>query len=134
MSKVLKYILSRTAFVIIVLHTFIPHPHSSKLTDEKHSEIHQKSNCLIGIIRLAFHENNDESLDNLIFTQFKNSTKFNNKHPNLYSSLIKEQYTIKEKHHEKNLKYTPFHSETIFLIKTNGLRGPPPHLYTQPKV
>lgn len=125
MSKVLKYILFRTALVIIVLHTFIPHPNSNKLTDEKHSEIHQKSSCLIGIIRLAFHENNDESLDNLVSVQLKKSSTFNYKHPKLYSSLIKRQFTIKEKHLKKKSNYTPLHFEALFLIKQIGLRGPP---------
>lgn len=133
MSKILKYILFRTVLIVIVSHAIISHPHSDELTEEKHFELHQKSNSIIGIIRLAFHENNDESLDYLVFTQFENTKKFDNSSHKLFPSLINEKFIIEEKLIEKKLKFPLFRLETSLLIKLNTPRGPPSRLYNQSK-
>lgn len=126
MSKILKYILFRTVLVIITLHTVIPHPHSEKLTEEKHLELHKKSNSLFGIIRLAFHESDDESLDNLIYTQYESFKKIDSKHKYPKVSLFNNIQSIVEKRKtEKIVKSNTNNFNRLLFVKLNGLRGPP---------
>ncbi len=126
MSNILKYILFRIVLVIVTLHTIIPHPHSNELTNEKHSEIHQKSNSLIGIIRLAFHESNDENLDNLVYAQYGNVTKLNsiNKFPKI-SILNDSHFEIENRKTEKRVSVRINDLNKILFVKLNGSRGPP---------
>ena len=126
MSEILKYILFRTVLVVITLHTIIPHPHSEELTEEKHLELHKKSNSLIGIIRLAFHESDDENLDNLIFVQYKNVKVLDSKHkyPKVFifdniTSVVEKKAT------EKIIKWNTNNFDRLLFVKLNGLRGPP---------
>jgi len=126
MIKILKYILFRTVLVIITLHTVIPHPHSDKLTEEKHLELHKKSNSLFGIIRLAFHESDDESLDNLIYTQYESVKKIDSKHKYPKVSLFNNIQSIVEKRKtEKIVKSNTNNFNRLLFVKLNGLRGPP---------
>ena len=126
MSKVLKYILFRTALIIITLHTIIPHPHSDELTVDKHLKLHKDSNSIIGIIRLAFHESDDENLDNLIFAQYENVKKLDNKckYPKL-SILKKIQFKSKKREKEKKVKWNANNFDRLLFVKLNRLRGPP---------
>ena len=126
MSKVIKYILFRTALVIITLHTFIPHPHSDELTEENHFELHKESNSLIGIITLIFHDSDDESLDNLIFAQYGSVKKLDNKykHPTLSISK-KTQFISERREKEKREKWNTNNFDKLLFVNLNGLRGPP---------
>ncbi len=126
MSKIVKYILFRTVLVIITLHTVIPHPHSDKLTEEKHLELHKKSTSLFGIIRLAFHESDDESLDSLIYTQYESVKKVDSKHTYPKVSLFNNIQSIVEKREtEKIVKSSTNNFNRLLFVKLNGLRGPP---------
>jgi len=126
MSEILKYVLFRTVLVIITLHTIIPHPHSDELTGEEHFELHKKSNSLIGIIRLAFHESDDESLDNLIFTQYESVKKIDSKHKYPEVSLFNNNQSIIEKREtEEIVKSNTNNFNRLLFVKLNGLRGPP---------
>jgi hypothetical protein len=126
MSKILKYILFRTVLVIITLHTIIPHPHSDELTEEKHFELHKESNSLIGIIRLAFHESDDENLDNLIFAQYESVKKTDSKYKYPKVSIFDNTTSIVEKRAtEKIIKWNTNNFDRLFFVKLNGLRGPP---------
>ncbi len=126
MSEIFKYILFRTVLIIITLHTIIPHPHSDELTEEEHFELHQKSNSLIGIIRLVFHESNDESLDNLIFIKYDCLRKTHNKlkHTNL-SNFNSRQYFIAKNETVKIINQNTSNFDKLLFVKLNRLRGPP---------
>jgi quinol monooxygenase YgiN len=126
MSKILKYILFRTVFVIITLHAIIPHPHSDELTEEEHLELHKKSNSLIGIIRLAFHETDDENLDNLIFARYESVKKIDFKHKHPKVSTFENTTSIVGKiATEKTVKWNTNNFDKLLFVKLNGLRGPP---------
>lgn len=126
MSKILKYILFRTVLTVIALHAVIPHPHSDELTEEKHFELHQNSNTLIGIIRLTFHESNDENLDNLIFVQLERTKKldYKCKYPKT-SNLNRSLSITKERETEKIVVSSINNFNSLLFVKLNGLRGPP---------
>jgi hypothetical protein len=126
MSRILEYILFRTVLVVITLHAIIPHPHSDELTEEKHFEIHKKSNSFIGIIRLAFHESEDENLDNLVFAQYESVKKLDHKykHPKV-STLNNMQSIIVKRETERIANSSTNNFNGIFFVKLNGLRGPP---------
>lgn len=126
MSEIFKYILFRTVLVIITLHTIVPHPHLEELTEEEHFELHQKSNSLIGIIRLVFHESNDESLDNLIFAKYDYLSKTHNKpiHANV-SIFNSRQCFIAKNETEKIVKWNTNNFDKLLFVKPNRLRGPP---------
>jgi hypothetical protein len=126
MYKVLEYILFRTVLVIITLHAIIPHPHSYELTKEKHFEIHKKSNSFIGIIRLAFHESEDENLDNLVFSQYESIRKLDckYKYPKI-SFPNNTQYILVKREAERIVNSHTNNFNTLFFVKLNRLRGPP---------
>ena len=112
--------------MIITLHTIIPHPHSDELTKEEHFELHKKSNSLIGIIRLAFHESDDESLDNLIYTQYESVKKINSKHKYPEVSLFNNiQSIIEIRETGEIVKSNTNNFNKLLFVKLNGLRGPP---------
>jgi len=126
MSEILKYILFRTVLVIITLHTIIPHPHSDELTGEEHFELHKKSNSLIGIIRLVFHESDDESLDNLIFAKYESVKKIDSKHKYPKVSIFDNTTSIVGKIvTRKIVKWNTSNFNRLLFVKLNGLRGPP---------
>jgi len=126
MSKTLKYILFRIVLVIITLHTVIPHPHSDKLTEEEHFELHKESNSLIGIIRLVFHESDDESLDNLIFAKYESVKKIDSKHKYPKVSIFDNTTSIVGKIvTRKIVKWNTSNFNRLLFVKLNGLRGPP---------
>lgn len=126
MRKILKYILFRTVLVIIIFHMIIPHPHSDELTEEKHLEFHKNSKSLIGILRLAFHESNDENLDNLIFAQYESVEKIDLKHKDLKVSIFDNASSIVGKRARgKIIKWNSNNFNNVLFVKLNGLRGPP---------
>ncbi len=126
MSKILKYILFRTVLVIITLHAVVPHPHSDELTNEEHFELHKESNSLIGIIRLTFHESDDENLDNLIFAEYESVKKIDSNHKYPKVSLFNKIQLIVEKRETiKIVKWDTNNFNRLLFVKLNGLRGPP---------
>lgn len=126
MNKVLKYILFRAALVIITLHTIIPHPHADKLTKEKHLELHKESNSFIGLIRLVFHESDDESLDNLIFAKYEGVNKIDNKYKYPKVSMFNNTHSVIEKKETENkIKCNTNNFDRLLFVKLNRLRGPP---------
>lgn len=126
MNKILKYILFRFVLIVIVLHAIIPHPHSDELTEEEHSELHKNSSSLFGIVKLAFHESDDESLDNLIYTQYESVKKIDCKHTYPNVSLLNNIQSIVEKREtEKIVKSNANNFNKLLFVKLNGLRGPP---------
>lgn len=126
MTKVFRNILFDSVLVLILLHTIIPHPHSYKLTEEKHLELHQNSNSLIGFIRLAFHESDDESLDNLIFAQYESVKKTDSKHTCPKVSIFDNKTsTVGKIKTEKILKCNSNNFYRLFFVELNRLRGPP---------
>ena len=127
MSEILKYILFRTVLIIVTLHAIIPHPHSDELTEKKHFELHENSNSLIGFLSLAFHECNDESLDNLIFAQYEGVQKIDSKHKYPKVSIFYSTTSIVEKRAtEKILERNTYNFNRLLFVKLNRLRGPPP--------
>ncbi len=126
MNTILKYILFRIVLVVIVLHAIIPHPHSDEISKEKHVVIHQESNSLIGIIRLAFHENNDEYLDNLVVFPVKNIKTLDDKTSFSSVAILSTLFPEREVHNSKKETLTyhnDFHKN--LFVKLNGMRGPP---------
>ena len=118
--------LFRTVLIIVTLHAIIPHPHSDELTEEKHFELHKKTNSLIGIISLAFHESDDENLDNLVFAQFESVKKIDSKSKYPKVSLLNNIQSIVEKRElEKIVKSNTNNFNRLLFVKLNGLRGPP---------
>ena len=126
MSKILKYILFRTILILVTLHAIIPHPHSEELTDKEHLELHKNSNSLIGIIKFTFHESDDKSLDNLIFTQYKSVKKIDFKHTYFNISIFDSSNLQVEKVVTKKIrKWNVNNFNKLLFVKLNGLRGPP---------
>jgi len=126
MSKILEYILFRTVLIVIALHAVIPHPHSNELTEEKHFELHQNSNSLVGIIRLAFHESEDESLDNLIYAQYESIKKIDSKHKYPKVSIFENTISLFGKViTRKIVEWNTNNFDKLLFVKLNGLRGPP---------
>lgn len=126
MHKILKHILFKTALAIVTLHTVISHPHSNELTREKHLEFHKTSGSFLGYIRLAFHESDDESLDNLICANYQCAKKidFKLKHPQV--STYYNTSAITQKNEEsKPVESNPNDFKKLFFVEHNGLRGPP---------
>jgi len=126
MNKILKYILFRTVLIIVILHTFVPHPHSDELTKDEHIVLHKKSNSIIGIIRLIFHENNDENLDNLIFAKYEYSKRLIIK-DKFQNSLFYDVLccVIKEFKIEHFITNKVDNFKRSLFIKLNGSRAPP---------
>lgn len=126
MYEILKFILFRTVLIVIALHAIIPHPHENELTLEKHLKLHQESNSLIGIIRLAFHENNDENLDNLVFVPFEIIKKLDHQIKYPTSLSINSTLTIIKERKTKKIETSSIDNfNQLFFVKLNGLRGPP---------
>ena len=126
MQKIVKHLLFKSALAIVALHALIPHPHSNQLSAEKHLEIHSKANSLIGFLRLTFHESDDNSLDNLVYSN-DNLRKTTPYQP-IFESIFENNFIgIKNEFNEPD---TFIYSYTLqfyklFFASINGLRGPP---------
>lgn len=125
MSKTLKNILFKAVLGIITLHIFITHPHSDELSEKAHFELHQKSNSIIGFLRVAFHED-DKNLDNLIFTPYKRVIQIISKHSSPKVFILGNTTSIAGKIESKNRVIWDTHNlEDLLFVKLNRLRGPP---------
>ncbi len=133
MLKILKYISTYTIIFLLVLHTFISHPHAHELSYEEHYNLHKKSNSIIGIIRLIFHENNDENLDNLILAKYSVGNKVYYKTKNKQRILCefcfnRNQFFYKSKNQIQQKTSVLKNNQSV--NKSLFLRGPP--LYFNP--
>ena len=128
MIGILKHIVFRSILIVVLLHTLIPHRHYDEMSEVEHFELHQNNNSIVGLLEIFFHENNDESLDNLLFAQF--NTKESLQHHITSSPLFT---ILLDFFDEEKLKLSTRNTEsslTILFVKLNGLRGPPTSLLT----
>ena len=123
MSKIFRNILFNTALAVILLHTIIPHPHSEDMVKKEHIKLHHNSNSIYGILRLVFHENNDENLDSLVFAQYNidTKTKIECQYPEINTIYFNPSKIVNKTVYE-NLKSN---INKLFIVKLNGVRGPP---------
>ncbi len=129
MIKLFEKILFNSVLVVIVLHTFIPHPHSDKMTEKEHIAFHENSNTLFDTISIAFHESNDANLDNLIISQY--DIVKTNKITYQYTSiaLLHSTFSVIEKKTVKQIAQSNTNCPNkLFIVKLNGERGPPPSI------
>lgn len=123
MTKLLKKILFKSVLVVMLLHTFIPHPHSEEMTEKEHIALHKNPNTLFKIISLAFHDNIDE---NLIVAQYNIVEKDNIACQNSTSALLYSTFSVVENTPvEKIAPRNTNCSNSIFIVTLNGERGPP---------
>jgi hypothetical protein len=124
MSKIFRNILFNTALAVILLHTIIPHPHSEEMVKKEHIKLHHNSNSIYGILRFVFHENNDENLDSLVFAQYniENKTKIECQYQEINIAHFNSSKIVNKTVY-KDLKSN---INKLFIVKLNGVRGPPP--------
>ena len=123
MSKIFRNILFNSALAVILLHTFIPHPHSEYMVEKEHIKLHSNSNSIYGILRFVFHESNDENLDTLVFTQYNidKKTKIEWQYPAINITYFNTSKIVNKKVY-KNLKSN---INKLIIVNLNGVRGPP---------
>jgi hypothetical protein len=125
MINILRVILFASALSIILLHTFIPHPHSEEMTEERHFEFHQNSNSILDFLKLVFHESEDEGLDNLIIAQYQAEKKLKKGFHHQIATGIETLTLINESRTKKSTAKHIGNSNGYFIVKPNGVRGPP---------
>lgn len=129
MSKIFRNILFNTALAVILLHTIIPHPHSEDMVEKEHIKLHNNSNSIYGILRLVFHESNDENLDSLVFAQYNidNKTKVDKKTKvdYQYPEINIAYFNISENVNKTVYKNLKSNIHKLFIVKLNYVRGPP---------
>lgn len=126
MRKIISDILFSLVLGVITLHAAIPHPHSNELTEEEHFELHENTDSIVGLLRLTFHESEDDNLDNLIFTQYESAKKIELKHLNPTALFSDSPLTIVEKAKtSKALARNTDNFIKLLFVNPNGLRGPP---------
>ena len=54
--KWLRHIMMYTAGAVIVLHSVLPHRHSSELSAQEHAVIHEEAEGVLGLIQLLLHD------------------------------------------------------------------------------
>ncbi len=126
MNKIFPKILLISALAVILLHALIPHPHAGELSEREHVKIHDFSKSLYSILRVAFHESDDESLDNLFVVQNQANEKFKKHHLYPTIAIVCLRFTaISNKQFKKiaNRNITNFNK--LFIVNLNGVRGPP---------
>ncbi len=126
MRKIVKHILFSIVLVVITLHATIPHPHSNELSEIKHFQLHENTHSLIGVIKLAFHESDDENLDNLVFIQYESVKKIDFKHISPAVPVFNNPLSIVET--GETVKAVAQNTDNfikLLFVSPNGLRGPP---------
>lgn len=123
MHKIFRNILFHSALLVILLHTVIPHPHSEDLGLKEHHKLHSNSHSIYGVLRLIFHESNDENLDSLVFAQYNidKKIKVENQHLAIAITYFNTSKIVNKKVY-KNLKSN---IHTLFIVTQHGVRGPP---------
>ena len=125
MSEILKKTLIISALLVISIHAFIVHPHSDWLSDKEHNELHQNSHSFYGILKIVFHESNDESLDNLVVYQNYLLKKLTKNHSCSLFEVCSNQYGIEKTVTGNIVKRYTNKSYNLFIVNLNGVRGPP---------
>ncbi|MCB0465223.1 MAG: hypothetical protein KDC78_06050 [Aequorivita sp.] len=124
--KLLEKIFFNSVLVVILLHTLIPHPHSDEMTVEEHIALHKDSNTLFDVISVAFHESNDENLDNLIVAQYDSVKGDKITYQNSTIAILYSTFSVIEKTTvEKAIQTNTNSPKKLFIVKLNGERGPP---------
>jgi hypothetical protein len=123
MRKIFKNILFYSALAVILLHTFIPHPHSEDMVEKEHIKLHNNSNSIYGILRFVFHESNDENIDNLVFADYniENKTNVDYTSPEIDLKYLSVPKTVKKTvciNSKSNI-------HKLFIVNLNDVRGPP---------
>ncbi len=125
MNKLIQNILFKSVLVIILLHIGIPHPHADELTTEEHLKLHKNSKSLLGYLKFAFHEIEDDNLDNLICLESNKTISIDKIiTPFIFNNSIKFKIEFYKKTIEQKLKNAPKLNNILFN-KINGLRAPP---------
>lgn len=126
MKNFFKYTFFSFSLAIIILHTIVPHPHSTELSPSEHILIHKDTDSFFGWMKMVFHEIDDDNLDFLYCSQYRNQkkqTKQISSNTNL-SFLSSDNYIFTSK---ENPYFAPY--AFIYLKvntgKINGLRAPP---------
>lgn len=55
-SKWLRHMMMYMAGAVIVLHSVLPHRHSSELSAQEHAVIHEEAEGVLGLIQLLLHD------------------------------------------------------------------------------
>ncbi len=55
-SKWLRHMMMYMAGAVIVLHSVLPHRHSSELSAEEHAMVHEEAGGVLGLIQLLLHD------------------------------------------------------------------------------
>ncbi len=129
MTEIIKRLLFKSVVVILLLHACIPHKHRGEMTETAHLKLHQDNDSLIDILKIVFHEGDDEYLDNLFFekNKFDTSTQYFN---NQSQKNITEDVKILRNNIQLFGKSDSWTCSNIFIVKLNGLRAPPTTLYS----
>jgi hypothetical protein len=127
MIEIVKKILFKGVLIIMLLHTFISHSHSDEMSEVAHFKLHQDNNSLIAILKIAFHESDDENLDNLFFTHYK-TDKLEKHNAPLYLAISTDNISFDKHSITTFFKCDNYPSTKNFIVKINGLRGPPKFL------
>lgn len=130
MIEIIKKLLFKSVVVVLLLHACIPHKHRDEMSEKAHIKIHQDNDSLIDILKIVFHEGDDEYLDNLFFAKNNYDVSpqfFSNQHPDKKGSPAIKNCIKGVQLHRKpdNCIYS-----NIFIVKINGLRAPPTTLYS----
>lgn len=122
-----RSILFGLPLLIIGLHTFIPHTHEDHLSREEHQLIHLEKNSLLDILKLLFHQSQDEALDHLVLDDKEGTVKETvlpayqiNDNPFCSSSIILRELLI-----DKIFFLASSDDNDLALIRSGKLRGPP---------
>jgi len=111
---------------VILLHTFIPHPHFDEMTEKEHIALHKNSNKLFDIISISFHESNNENLDNLLVAQYDIVKRNKITYQNSTIAILYSTFSVIEKTTVEKITQTNTDSPNkLFIVKLNGERGPP---------
>jgi len=125
MYQILKHILFKSLLLIVGLHTFIPHPHAEELNEDEHRSLHQNSHSIFGIIKLIFHESDDDNLDCLLLAHYTYRLKHRLTDVPSSAFIFFEEYAeIREDVSRFFLSQNYFIS-TFKFYNSNGLRAPP---------
>jgi len=123
MINIIRHILFKSVLLIVLLHALVPHRHYYEMSEYEHLTLHQNNENIIELVKILFHENDDESLDNLLFAQFNIQKTTQSKIP-ILNEEFKGFIDVENKLFQKNTSSHNVCYITIF-VNVNGLRGPP---------
>ncbi|MCF6213820.1 MAG: hypothetical protein L3J45_07335 [Flavobacteriaceae bacterium] len=124
MVEIIKKILFKSVLIIILLHALIPHKHSDEMSKEEHFEFHQDNVGFINILKIFFHESDDENLDNLYFVQYNLDKPQQNK-STLNFVTVEDNTSFKRDKPSIPLRDDKGALLKNFIIEINRQRGPP---------